>query len=225
MLPGALSQFLMETFFCGITGFGFLWLARCSHVRTHQDTPRWWLPTVGSSTWLQREIVGGGGWWSCLSCARGWMGVWGGLVNPALEDAKRKTLQPSATSFCTKMKSRREEGRGARDMTNQPLRVSPFLSHYYHNPPSRLVRGRREEQGKGSAEDVGWHIRNLLELDIWAGPWRGSTELLILQSFKIWISHTQKITSVWGRGMFSQPLLVRQIGKWGGCVKLLQWTV
>lgn len=154
-------------------------------------------------------MVGGGGWWSCLSCARGWMGVWGGLVNPALEDAKRKTSQPNATSFCTKMKSGREYGRGgrtgfrARDMTNQPLRVSPFLSHYYYNPPSRLVRGRREEQGKGSTGDVGWHIRNLLELGIWAGPWRGFTELLILQSFKIWVSHTQKMTSVWGRGMFS----------------------
>lgn len=69
--------------------------------------------------------------------ARGWIGVSGRLVNPALEGAKQKTLQSNATSFCIKMKSRREEGSRkragfrARDMTKptpQGLSISlPLL--------------------------------------------------------------------------------------------------
>lgn len=83
---------------------------------------------------------------------------------------------------------------------NQPLSVSPFTTITQHSGQGE--KGR-EEQLKGSVGDVGWHIRNLLELDIWAGPWQGSRELLIIQSFKICTTDGQEITPVWGQGMFS----------------------
>lgn len=147
----------METSFCGMTGFGFLWLARCSNVRTYQDTPWWWLFACCGQQHVVAE--GNGGRWRVMKlpviCLRmDWS------VNSALEEGKQKTLQANATSFCTRIKSRREEGMGgragfrARHMT-KPTEglsfVSPFVSHYYHNPPSSLVGAegnRRAVKGK-----------------------------------------------------------------------------
>lgn len=131
--------------------------------------------------------------------------AWGGLVCSALEEVKQKTWRLDAPSLRPKMRSRREEGGGGR----AGFRASPpppwaphFSSVSYWNTPSSLGRGRREEQVKDRTGDIGWHIRNLLELVSWAGTWQSSRELLVIQSFKICTTHTQKMGCVWGWGMF-----------------------